>query len=47
MMTTGSSLTPQRAKAMGLIHEIAEPAELINAAKAMIKNGLKPSAALG
>ena len=42
MMTTGSSLTPQRAKAMGLIHEIAEPAELINAAKAMIKNGLKP-----
>ena len=27
MMTTGSSLTPQRAKAMGLVHEIAEPAE--------------------
>jgi len=41
MMTTGSSLTPQRAKAMGLVHEIAEPAELINAAKAMIRNGLK------
>jgi 3-hydroxyacyl-CoA dehydrogenase / enoyl-CoA hydratase / 3-hydroxybutyryl-CoA epimerase len=42
MMTTGQSLTPQRAKAMGLIHEIAEPKKLIATAKAMIKNGLKP-----
>ncbi|PWV99891.1 3-hydroxyacyl-CoA dehydrogenase/enoyl-CoA hydratase/3-hydroxybutyryl-CoA epimerase [Hoeflea marina] len=41
MMTTGSTLTPQRAKAMGLIHEIAEPKKLVSAAKAMIKGGLK------
>ena len=44
MMTTGQSLTPQRAKAMGLVHEVAEPDKLIEAAKAMIKNGLKPVA---
>jgi 3-hydroxyacyl-CoA dehydrogenase/enoyl-CoA hydratase/3-hydroxybutyryl-CoA epimerase len=42
MLTSGQNLTPQKAKAMGLIHEIAEPAKLIEAAKAMIKNGLKP-----
>ena len=42
MLTTGQTLTPKRAKAMGLIHEIAEPAKLIDTAKAMIKNGLKP-----
>lgn len=41
MLTTGQTLTPQKAKAMGLIHEIAEPAKLIETAKAMIKNGLK------
>jgi 3-hydroxyacyl-CoA dehydrogenase/enoyl-CoA hydratase/3-hydroxybutyryl-CoA epimerase len=41
MMTTGSSLTPQRAKAMNLLHQVVEPAELINAAKQMIKDGLK------
>ncbi|KAA9383040.1 FAD-dependent oxidoreductase [Neorhizobium galegae] len=44
MMTTGSSLTAQRAKAMGLLHQVVEPAELINAAKQMIKDGLKPVA---
>jgi 3-hydroxyacyl-CoA dehydrogenase/enoyl-CoA hydratase/3-hydroxybutyryl-CoA epimerase len=44
MMTTGSSLTAQRAKAMGLVHQVVEPAELINAAKQMIKDGLKPDA---
>jgi 3-hydroxyacyl-CoA dehydrogenase/enoyl-CoA hydratase/3-hydroxybutyryl-CoA epimerase len=44
MMTTGSSLTAQRAKAMGLVHQVVEPAELINAAKQMIKDGLKPVA---
>lgn len=42
MMTTGSSLTPARAKAMGLVHEVADPDKLIEAAKAMIRNGLKP-----
>jgi len=42
IMTTGSSLTAARAKAMGLLHEVADPDKLIEAAKAMIKNGLKP-----
>ncbi|MDX0651833.1 3-hydroxyacyl-CoA dehydrogenase [Sinorhizobium medicae] len=42
MMTTGSSLTLARAKAMGLVHEVADPDKLIEAAKAMIRNGLKP-----
>lgn len=42
MMTTGSSLTAARAKAMGLVHEAVDPDKLIDAAKAMIKNGLKP-----
>jgi 3-hydroxyacyl-CoA dehydrogenase/enoyl-CoA hydratase/3-hydroxybutyryl-CoA epimerase len=44
MMTSGQQLSPQKAKAMGLIHEIAAPDKLIDAAKAMIKNGLKPVA---
>ncbi|MEM5471441.1 3-hydroxyacyl-CoA dehydrogenase NAD-binding domain-containing protein [Hoeflea sp. AS60] len=44
MMTTGQSLTPARAKAMGLIHEVVEPKKLISAAKAMIKAGLSPVA---
>ncbi|MEI5681543.1 MULTISPECIES: 3-hydroxyacyl-CoA dehydrogenase NAD-binding domain-containing protein [unclassified Mesorhizobium] len=42
MLTSGQNLSPQKAKGMGLIHEIAEPAMLIETAKAMIKNGLKP-----
>ncbi|MEJ6781987.1 3-hydroxyacyl-CoA dehydrogenase NAD-binding domain-containing protein [Aminobacter sp. Piv2-1] len=42
MLTSGQNLTPQKAKGMNLIHEIAEPKKLIEAAKAMIKNGLKP-----
>ncbi|KQR77840.1 3-hydroxyacyl-CoA dehydrogenase NAD-binding domain-containing protein [Rhizobium sp. Leaf341] len=42
MMTTGQTLTPQRARALGLVHELAAPEALIDAAKAMIKNGLKP-----
>ncbi len=45
MMTSGQQLTPQKAKAMGLIHEIAAPEKLIETAKAMIRNGLKPVAA--
>jgi 3-hydroxyacyl-CoA dehydrogenase/enoyl-CoA hydratase/3-hydroxybutyryl-CoA epimerase len=44
MLTSGQQLSPQKAKAMGLIHEIAPADRLIDAAKAMIKNGLKPVA---
>lgn len=44
MMTTGSSLTAARAKAMNLVHQVVAPEELINAAKQMIKDGLKPVA---
>ena len=42
MMTTGSSLTAARAKAMGLVHEIAPAKKLVETAKKMIKAGLKP-----
>ena len=42
MLTSGQNLTPQKAKGMNLIHEIAEPKKLIETAKAMIRNGLKP-----
>ncbi|PDQ21494.1 3-hydroxyacyl-CoA dehydrogenase [Mesorhizobium sanjuanii] len=41
MLTSGQTLSPQKAKAMGLIHEIAEPRNLVETAKAMIRNGLK------
>ncbi len=41
MLTSGQTLTPQKAKGMGLIHEIAAPDKLIETAKAMIRNGLK------
>jgi len=44
MLTSGKNLSPQKAKSMGLIHEIAAPENLIEAAKAMIRNGLKPVA---
>ncbi|MFE0017727.1 3-hydroxyacyl-CoA dehydrogenase NAD-binding domain-containing protein [Mesorhizobium sp. NPDC059054] len=44
MLTSGRNLTAQKAKAMGLVHEIAEPAKLVETAKAMIRNGLKPVA---
>lgn len=44
MLTSGQALTPQKAKAMGLIHEIAAPDRLIDTAKGMIRNGLKPVA---
>ena len=44
MLTSGKNLTAQKAKAMGLVHEIAEPAKLVETAKAMIRNGLKPVA---
>ncbi|MGB8816607.1 MAG: FAD-dependent oxidoreductase, partial [Rhizobiaceae bacterium] len=42
MMTTGSNLTGSRAKAMGLVHEVVPAANLVQAAKDMIKGGLKP-----
>lgn len=42
MLTSGQTLTPKKAKAMGLIHEIADRKKLIETAKAMIKSGLKP-----
>lgn len=44
MMTTGSSLTGARAKAMNLVHQVVPPEELITAAKQMIRDGLKPVA---
>ena len=42
MMTQGSNLSPSRAKAMGLIHEVVPPKKLVAAAKKMILDGLKP-----
>jgi len=42
MMTTGQNLTPKKAKSLGLIHEIVAPADLIDTAKKMIHDGLKP-----
>jgi 3-hydroxyacyl-CoA dehydrogenase/enoyl-CoA hydratase/3-hydroxybutyryl-CoA epimerase len=42
MLTSGQTLTPKKAKAMGLIHEIAKPKQLVETAKVMIKNGLNP-----
>lgn len=42
MLTTGRTLTPKRAKQMGLVHEVVAPENLISAAKAMIAAGLKP-----
>jgi len=42
MMTTGQNLKPARARAMGLIDEVAPPKKLVDAAKKMIRDGLKP-----
>ena len=42
MMTTGQSLSPKKAKSLGLVTEVVEPDKLIDAAKQMIKDGLKP-----
>ena len=42
MLTSGQNLSPKKAKAMNLIHEIAAPDKLIETAKGMIRNGLKP-----
>jgi len=40
MLTSGQTLTPKKAKSMGLITEIAEPAKLVETAKGLIRNGL-------
>ncbi|MCO5063445.1 MAG: 3-hydroxyacyl-CoA dehydrogenase NAD-binding domain-containing protein [Rhizobiaceae bacterium] len=40
-LTSGQTLTPQKAKAMNLVQEVAEPGELVAAAKTLIRNGLK------
>ncbi|MEZ5782705.1 MAG: 3-hydroxyacyl-CoA dehydrogenase NAD-binding domain-containing protein [Rhizobiaceae bacterium] len=44
MLTSGKSLSPQKAKQMNLVHEIASPDKLIDTAKQMIRDGLKPVA---
>jgi 3-hydroxyacyl-CoA dehydrogenase/enoyl-CoA hydratase/3-hydroxybutyryl-CoA epimerase len=44
MLTSGRNLSPQKAKAMGLIHAVAEPDRLVETAKAMIRDGLSPVA---
>lgn len=42
MLTSGQTLTPKKAKSMGLVTEIAAPDALVTTAKGLIKNGLKP-----
>lgn len=42
MLTTGQTLTPKKAKAMGLINEIVPASELVEAAKKLIRDGLEP-----
>src|ERR1700712_5008659 len=44
MMTTGSSLSAARAKAMNPVHQVVEPHQWIRAAKQRIRDGLKPVA---
>jgi 3-hydroxyacyl-CoA dehydrogenase / enoyl-CoA hydratase / 3-hydroxybutyryl-CoA epimerase len=44
MMTTGSSLSASKAKALGLVTEVAEPENLIAAAKELLKKGVDPVA---
>lgn len=41
-MTTGSSLSASRAKAVGLITEVAEPENLVQVAKDLLKAGVDP-----
>ncbi|WEX09088.1 3-hydroxyacyl-CoA dehydrogenase NAD-binding domain-containing protein [Chelativorans sp. AA-79] len=43
MLTSGQNLSPKKAKAMGLVHEIVPRRKLIDTAKKMIKDGLKPA----
>ncbi|MFC6488927.1 3-hydroxyacyl-CoA dehydrogenase NAD-binding domain-containing protein [Nitratireductor sp. GCM10026969] len=42
MLTTGKTLSPQKAKAMGLVHEVVPAKKLVDAAKKMIRDGLSP-----
>ena len=44
MLTSGQNLSPKKAKAMNLITEIAPADQLIDTAKSLIRNGLKPVA---
>ncbi|MEZ5805604.1 MAG: 3-hydroxyacyl-CoA dehydrogenase NAD-binding domain-containing protein [Rhizobiaceae bacterium] len=44
MLTSGKSLSPAKAKQMNLIHQVAAPDQLIETAKKMIRDGLKPVA---
>ncbi len=41
-MTTGSSFSASKAKAVGLINEVAEPENLVQAAKDLLKAGVDP-----
>jgi 3-hydroxyacyl-CoA dehydrogenase/enoyl-CoA hydratase/3-hydroxybutyryl-CoA epimerase len=42
MMTTGSDLSASRAKALGLLADVVEPQNLVNAAKELLKKGVDP-----
>ncbi|WP_173934836.1 3-hydroxyacyl-CoA dehydrogenase NAD-binding domain-containing protein [Chelativorans sp. Marseille-P2723] len=42
MLTSGQNLSPKKAKAMGLVHEIVPKKKLIEAAKKLIRDGLEP-----
>ena len=42
MMTTGQNLSPKKAKSLGLVTEVVAPDQLIEAARQMIRDGLKP-----
>ncbi len=44
MLTSGKTLTPAKAKGMNLVHAVVPQDELIETAKAMIRDGLKPVA---
>ncbi len=42
MLTSGQTLTPQKAKSMNLVHAVVAPDALVETAKQMIRDGLKP-----
>jgi 3-hydroxyacyl-CoA dehydrogenase/enoyl-CoA hydratase/3-hydroxybutyryl-CoA epimerase len=47
MLTTGQTLSPQKAKSMNLIHQVVDPENLIAAAKGMIKGRAEAGRAMG